>query len=474
MRIYLLLCFYLSMACCAFAQAPAIEGDLMLCPYTNGTATITTDQAYDSYQWYYKYWFLSDDYAAIEGANSASFTYDWLTYDQALLKVVVTLNGQTYESNSIQVDSYAWASLFVMHEFDESQVSTGNNGELLLCGDATVTNTVGMPYTVVQWYKDDQPIAGATSPTYVITEPGEYYVVAAPGFCPNSSSTSIPFVVADNPNCETPGVVAPVIDGDVMLCPDTNGTATVTNEQTYDTYQWQLQLYGEEEFNDIEGATEASFTYDAYNYSATTLRLVVTVGDDTYTSNELFVDGYAWAGLFIVNEFDTELVSTNPENGNFMMCDGATITNTVNMPYTIIQWYKDGEAIEGATSTTYVITEPGEYYVTAAPDFCPNSINTSIPFVAEANPECTAGVNNPNKNAFTLYPNPAQGELNVNLAGVAGANAYTIYDVTGKTLQQGMLNSTISTINVSGLASGSYLVKISGENGSSAKMFIKE
>src|SRR5690606_27447691 len=88
-------------------QSPVIAGDVVLCPNTARTATVTTGITYDSYQRYYKYWFLEDDFEAIEGATSDSFTYDWFTYEQAIVKVVVTLDGVTYESNSTQRDSYS-------------------------------------------------------------------------------------------------------------------------------------------------------------------------------------------------------------------------------------------------------------------------------------------------------------------------------------------------------------------------------
>ena len=35
---------------------PVISGDIMLCPESNGNASITNDETYDSYQWYFKYW----------------------------------------------------------------------------------------------------------------------------------------------------------------------------------------------------------------------------------------------------------------------------------------------------------------------------------------------------------------------------------------------------------------------------------
>lgn len=199
----------------ASAQAPTITGDLLLCPDTSGTASITTNQVYDSYQWHWKYWFTADPYVPISGANGPSFTYDWNTYDQALLKVVVTLNGQTYESNVLQIDSYAWVGLTMGYqdEPDDNIEFDPNSGNLMLCAGTGFTISVYMPYTVVQWYRNGIAIPGATSMELHVTEAGSYHVVAAPGFCPNStdSTEGLPIVVAIDNNCNL-GVVHPDTD----------------------------------------------------------------------------------------------------------------------------------------------------------------------------------------------------------------------------------------------------------------------
>jgi hypothetical protein len=198
---------FLFLLCCVtfgFAQTPEIQGDLLLCPNTNGTATITNDIGYDSYTWYYKYWFLSDDYVAIEGQDGPSFTYDWYTYDQALIKVVVTLNGDTFESNAIQIDSYAWTSMTTGFE-NTDNVTIDNNGNLLLCEGTAFTVQVFDPYSAnIQWYKDGEAIEGANSQNLEIDAEGTYYVVAAPPFCPDSSSSSegLPFVISMNADCQ--------------------------------------------------------------------------------------------------------------------------------------------------------------------------------------------------------------------------------------------------------------------------------
>lgn len=189
----------------ANAQEPTIAGDLLLCPNTNGTAYITTDQDYDSYQWYWKYWFTSDPYEAIPGADGPSFTYDWMTYDQALLKVVVTLDGNTYESNTLQIDSYAWVGLTMGYQDgpDDNIELDPDTGNLMLCAGTGFTIEVYMPYTVVQWYRNGIPISGANNMQYHVTEAGSYHVVAAPGFCPDSTSSTegLPIVVAIDNDC---------------------------------------------------------------------------------------------------------------------------------------------------------------------------------------------------------------------------------------------------------------------------------
>ncbi|MFL9845837.1 T9SS type A sorting domain-containing protein [Flavobacterium rhizosphaerae] len=198
-------------ACTFFAHAqdvetPVIETDTpLLCPSEDsyGTATITNDETYDSYQWYFKYMFFDEEFDPIEGATGASFTYDWYTYDVSYIKVVATKDGVTYESNEILVDSYAWASLFVATESSEDVVFDPDAQQFLICEDSYMINTVNSPYSVIQWYKNGEAIEGATDVTYTITEPGSYYVVAAPEYCPNVTSTSLTFEVAQNPDCQT-------------------------------------------------------------------------------------------------------------------------------------------------------------------------------------------------------------------------------------------------------------------------------
>lgn len=187
----------------SLGQTPQIQGDLMLCPWTNGTASVV-NQTYDTYQWYSKFWFLSDPYVAISGANQSSFTYDWYNYDQSLFKVVATLNGVTYESNEIQIDSYAWIGMTLTYDLNADVTFDPMDESYLLCSGGSFNIMVNSPYNAsIQWFKDGIAIPGANATNYLVTGPGTYHVFAAPDFCPNSTSNneSLPLVVNSTTNC---------------------------------------------------------------------------------------------------------------------------------------------------------------------------------------------------------------------------------------------------------------------------------
>ena len=472
MKLKLLVLLLLCSVTNIFSQGAVIQGDEMLCPNSTGTAIVMGFIPYDTYQWQVKQ-YGATEFTDIEGATNSTFTYDAYTYSVTTIRAKVTQNGETLYSNELFIDSMVFLPIFYSTETTGNVTFDADTLSYVLCDGATVVNTVGQPYTNVQWYKDGEPIAGATQQSYTITTPGTYYAVAAPESCPDSTQTTLPCSVVA---CSTSEVTAPVIDGDLMLCPNTNGTAQVTNNQTYDTYQWYFKYWFlSDDFAPIEGATSASFTYDWYTYDQALFKLVVTRDGQTYESNTIQIDSHNWAGLLVNHTFNEDEVYVNPDNGNFMMCPGSSIQNTVGSPYTIVQWYKDGEPIEGATATTYTFTEPGVYTVTAAPAICPESTSTTLEIVVELRTDCEAGVNNRSfAGNITLYPNPASSILNVQLNNNTTADAYVIYDVTGKQLATGSLNGNLNGINIDNLAAGSYLIKISSANGQATRMFAKQ
>lgn len=272
---------------------------------------------------------------------------------------------------------------------------------------------------------------------------------------------------------------APVIEGDIMMCPWTDGTATITSSETYESYQWYYKYWFlSDDYVAIEGADGPSFTYDWYTYDQALLKVVVTTtGGQTLESNTIQIDSWTWASMTVMGDMgDPTNVFFDDDLQVFMVCEGTTFPNTVNSPYTAnIQWYKDDAIIPGATSATYEIHEAGTYYVRASPGICPdqpqNAAN-SMPIVVEMKADCSMGTHNPAAVNVALYPNPAANVINLQFSNTANFDSFTILDITGKTLLKGNLRD--NAINVSMLASGSYILKLEGGSQQVTKKFIKK
>lgn len=86
--------------------------------------------------------------------------------------------------------------------------------------------------------------------------------------------------------------------------------------------------------------------------------------------------------------------------------------------------------------------------------------------------ENTVGINDViTKKTINLYPNPAKGDIHVN---VEEATQATIYSVAGQVVNSTLLNSSINTINISNLPAGMYHIHLIGESTKAAGQFIKE
>jgi hypothetical protein len=74
---------------------------------------------------------------------------------------------------------------------------------------------------------------------------------------------------------------------------------------------------------------------------------------------------------------------------------------------------------------------------------------------------------------FSVFPNPAQSEINVNLDPKLVGSLFTIYDNTGKAVKTGKINSENTTIEISDLSVGIYTFSV-GENKKQTFKVIKE
>ena len=348
----------------------------------------------------------------IPGATNSSYSIastnvaDEDTYD-----VIVSGSCGTITSNAVKLTVNTSPS-----------IATQPSGQVL-CAGASVSFSVvasgtGLTY---QWQKDGVDIAGATGTTYTIAavaanSEGRYGVVVS-GTCGTLTSTAANLTV----NATTAITSQPTAK---VVCAGTSATFSIAASGTALTYQWRKGGMN------INGATAATYTINnPATTDAGTYDVVVAGTCGVVTST---------AATLTVNAIPSTL--TIATSGVNTFCQGENVTLTSSAANGN-QWFKDGVAITGATSQTYVATVSGNYTVRSTISNCPSALSVAV--------------------AVTVKPLPATPVIS------ASGNILTSSAATGN---QWYLNST--AINgATGVmhrvqASGLYTVRVT-ENGCS-------
>jgi Leucine-rich repeat (LRR) protein len=75
---------------------------------------------------------------------------------------------------------------------------------------------------------------------------------------------------------------------------------------------------------------------------------------------------------------------------------------------------------------------------------------------------------------FTLYPNPATSVLNLAVENGVEVNSIAVYNTLGQLVLAISNAQRVSVIDVSGLTSGNYFIKMNTDKGASNRMFVKD
>ncbi|TVR89833.1 MAG: T9SS C-terminal target domain-containing protein [Saprospirales bacterium] len=180
LSLYLSLLFVLIAAGAVSAQCdfePEIAGDLMLCPESEG---VLNTGSYDSYQWYKRPFSGGGDAEAIPGATDSFLTVNYYDDVPAWFSVEVERDTCVVRSEEVLLDGYAFLPPFVETIGD---FTIGPNGETIICNNDSLRYLFSMD-TSIQWYRNFEPIPGATDPELIVTEGGSYFAEGAPYECP--------------------------------------------------------------------------------------------------------------------------------------------------------------------------------------------------------------------------------------------------------------------------------------------------
>lgn len=276
-----------------------------------------------------------------------------------------------------------------------------------------ITPGTGLTY---QWLLNGNPLAGAVSAVHNAVTTGQYRVIVRNSF--GCADTAAAIGVTVNP---TPGAVI-TYNTPLVFC---EGTAVVlTGSPTSGlTLQWFRNGTA------ITGATSSFYT--AAQTGVYTLHTTNSFG--------------------CVGKSDTVDVTVHPRPQPAIVVNGFEL---ITGSYASYQWYRDGQAISGATAFNYTVTANGGYSVEVTDaNGCSN--RSQVQFINTVGVGQVPGV----QPGVRIYPNPAADLLHID----APAGAFVrVLDAWGRTVYSGQ---NVSSLNLSAWADGLYFIAVEGPHG---------
>lgn len=168
-----------------------------------------------------------------------------------------------------------------------------------------------------------------------------------------------------------------------------------------------------------------------------------------YTSND---NGSTWSSIDFPDSLQVEALYTDAADGLYVISDNTIFKSTD----TGLSWSIDMEGLpadgffywltESENSNIYLTRNRSELY------------RKAVLVSAEESPL-------PSEAAFTIYPNPASNTLVIDYPGLNRGTTVVLqlYDISGKCLREYKISSEKTTIDLTGIVPGIYLIKGEGD-----------
>ena len=302
------------------------------------------------------------------------------------------------------------------------------SGNLNLCTGGSVNFSTNVGAYTYQWYKNNNPIGGATTANYTATTAGNYHVViSVPGGC---SVSSVQKTVTVN--------AAPFVDivGDGPFAFCTGNTLTLSVDSiSGHTFQWKKNNVN------IGGAI--------YRHLS-----VTTPG--TYVVRVTNACGLISRDTVIC----TEVINPSPNvtaSGPLTFCAGQSVTFTAAVFAGVShQWKKNNIDIAGAVNSTYTATQSGTYSVKQTANGCVKNSSNKI-----VNVNCREGEFLAENYSVEIFPLPIQSGATIVVRGDVNYSevSFQLFDLTGKLIHQFGADGITTHFDKGSLMSGMYLLK---------------
>jgi hypothetical protein len=317
----------------------------------------------------------------------------------------------------------------------------------------------------------------AANNTYTLTglNPSTNYLIQVKALCSNSEesdwSQSVLFTTASQATAVEPTIETKSASNITSTSAMMNGEITSLGNQTIESRGFEWKETGSDTYTSVE-ATGTVMSYYLMDLSANTsytYRAFVTTANTTTYGDEM-----GFTTLPMPCQAPTNLAQLSVTDNSVTV----VWTNHAESDEWQIR-YRTGNgdwAVVNMTTTYYQLSglAPNTTYELQVRSVCDNETTSewSSPLYVT-----TTGIENYLQGQITLSPNPAKEYVNVqcsmNNVPLEGAEI-EVLDMYGKLLQTITISSEITQINVSGLASGVYFVRVNTKQGSVTKRFVKE
>ncbi|MCF8255953.1 MAG: S8 family serine peptidase [Flavobacteriales bacterium] len=189
--------------------------------------------------------------------------------------------------------------------------------------------------------------------------------------------------------------------------------------------------------------------HDSYSWTdggTTAVGIIGTAGQHAVTVFNAFGCG-ATSTSFTVTQHNV----TQP----VIIDNGSTLSSTVSG--TSYQWFLEGNAISNSNSATIPVQGPGIYTVTVTD--ANGCVSTSDPYEVIA-----VNIRDLASERFAVWPNPASDAIDIVLPASMGAVSLEMIAADGRVVMRTTASGNISTLDISSLAAGTYVLRVQGND----------